>query len=301
MTHSLNRIRWTSVWVLVALCVAAGRHEETITDRDQYNEGTAHLLEGDLTSAEMLLYSAVAANGDRLQPLALYNLGLTRFQIGAQALEEGPDARQVGQQAVGASTRADEAIQDGLTAMQQAEQTALIRAYLRGRGARKDLKEATKALQQALDQYADVLSRWQRASGDFHSANELSADEDAQHNAEVVDRHIAALIDSIQQMQSMMGAMGQQMESLEGMLSELAGMVPDDLAPPGPAEEGDDWPWGEDPGLEESPGRDGDEIPISPEDAARLLESFNLERGRTLPMDFGEEADPQDKKEGKNW
>jgi tetratricopeptide (TPR) repeat protein len=285
----------------VGLCLAAGRQQTIVTDRDQYNEGTARLLEGDLTSAEMLLYSTVAGNNEKLQPKALYNLGLTRFGIGAQMLEEAPRSRTVGRQAVNASTQADEAYQEGLTAMQRGEQNALIRAYLRGHGARKQLKEAMKALQQALDQYGDVLSRWQRASGDFHSTVELNGDEDARHNAEVVDRHIANLVDSIQQMQSMMGGMGQQMEDLEGLLEQLGGMIPDDLAPPGGAEGGDEWPMAPEPGMEESPGREGDEIPISPEDAARLLESFNLDRGRPLPMGFEEESNPDEKKEGRNW
>ena len=53
--------------------------------------------------------------------------------------------------------------------------------------------------------------------------------------------------------------------------------------------------------VEEGRGREGNEVPISPEDAARLLESFDLDRGRTLPMGFEEEADPDQQKEGRNW
>ena len=79
--------------LIVVLCIAAGRQERTLTDRDQYNQGTADLREGDLTSAELLLYAAVAANNESLRPTALYNLGLARFGIGAQTLEAGPEAR----------------------------------------------------------------------------------------------------------------------------------------------------------------------------------------------------------------
>lgn len=297
--HPLRR--WPSLALALLMGVAAGRRDTAVTDRDQYNNGTQHLLEGDLTSAEMLLHSAVAGQDRRLQPLGLYNLGLARFGIGAQLLEEAPDSRQVSRQAVSASTHADQAYQQGLTAMQQREQNELLRAYLRGRGARRELKEALKVLSEALDQYGDVLARWQRASGDFHSAHELSQDEDAQHNAEVADRHIAQLVDTLQQLQSMQNGMEEQMTGLEGMLEELGGIIPDDQGPPGAGEGDEEWPWSPEPGMEEERGREGTETPISPEDAARLLESFNLDRGRTLPMGFEEESDPEDLKGGKNW
>ena len=287
---------------LLAAGAGAGRNEQTITDRETYNEGTVLLNQGDFTSAEMHLYSVVAGNNERIQPTALYNLGLARFAIGAEALAKGPDAKQVSRRAVASSTSADRALQDGLNAMQQGEQNALIRAYLRGRGVRKQLKEAIKALEEALDVYGDVLSRWQRASGDFHSTVELRTDdEDAAHNADVVDRHIAKLVDSIMQMQAMMEGMGEQMEGLEQMLEQLGGMVPDEIGDPGPGEDGEDWPDGLKEGVEEGKGREGDEIPISPEDAQRLLESFQLDRGRTLPMGFEQEAKPDDRKGGNNW
>jgi len=299
---STGRILSLLICATVLLCVGAGGREEPVTDRDAYNKGTAKLAENDLTEAEMLLYSAVTGNDDRVQPDALYNLALARFGLGVQALEEGPDAKAVGQRAVTASAGADGALQEGLTAMQQGEQTALIRAYLRGRGARKELKEATKALQEALSVYGNVLSRWQRASGDFHSTTELEPDDaDAAHNADVVDRHIARLVDSLQQMQSMMEGMGQQMEGLQQMLEELKGMIPDDMGSPGPGEGDEDWPQGPEPGMEEGRGHEGDEMPIAPQDAERLLESFQLDRGRTLPMNFEEGSPPEDQRKGRNW
>lgn len=288
--------------ITALLCLGAGRTQQPVTDRDAYNEGTVQLMEGELTSAEMLLHSAVAGNEESLQPIALYNLGLTRFSIGAEALEDGPDTGQVSRRAVSASTSADVALQEGLSAMQQRDQDTLIRAYLRGRGVRKELKNAMKALKEALDVHGNVLARWQRASGDFHSAVELrNDDEDAIHNADVVDRNIAQLVDSIQQMQAMQDGMGEQMEGLTQMLEELGGMIPDIVGDPGPGEDGEDWPDGPEEGMEEGKGREGDEIPISPEDAARMLEWFQLDQGRTLPFGFDENKEPEDEKEGKNW
>jgi tetratricopeptide (TPR) repeat protein len=288
--------------ILVSAGAGAGRREQTVTDRKTFNEGTVKLSEGDLTAAEMLLYSAVAGNNKRVQPPALYNLALARFAVGAETLAEGPKAKEVGQRAVSSAALADSALQEGLNAMQQGEQNAMIRAYLRGRGARRQLKEARKALQEALDIYGDVLTRWQRASGDFHSTVELSPnDDDAAHNADVVDRHIARLVDSITQMQAMQQGMGDKMEGLEQMLDALGGMIPEDMGEPGPGEDGEDWPEGLQDGMEESKGREGDEAPISPEDAHRLLESFQLDRGRTLPMGFEEESDPNDQEGGRNW
>jgi len=292
----------TGIVLLVGLCLGADRSAQTLTDREIYNQGTVELNQGDFSAAEMLLHSAVTGNSEQVQPTALYNLGLARFAIGVEKLEEGPDTRTVGQQAVSASTAADAALQYGLNAMQQGEQNALIRAYLRGRGARKQLKDAMKALGEALDVYGDVLARWQRSSGDFHSTVELRPeDQDSAHNADVVDRHIAKLVDSLMQMQAMQQGMGEQMEGLEQMVEALEGMIPDDIGDPGPGEDGEEWPEGLREGVEEGEGREGDEIPVSPEDAQRLLESFQLDRGRTLPMGFEEEADPDDQKKGKNW
>jgi tetratricopeptide (TPR) repeat protein len=288
--------------LLVTLGAGAGRRDETVTDRETYNQGTARLKEQDFGAAEMLLFSAVSANDEQLQPTALYNLGLARFELGAEALAKGPDPKAVSQRAWSASTGADAALQEGLTALQRGEQQALIRAYLRGRGARRQVKEAMKALQEALNVQGNVLSRWQRASGDFHSTVELRPDDaDAAHNADVVDRHIARLVDSIRQMQSMMQTLGDQKEGLEEMLDGLKGRIPDDMGSPGPGEEGEDWPEGPEPGMEEAKGREGGERPISPEDAQRLLDSFQLDRGRALPMGFEETGKPQELKQGRNW
>ena len=78
----------------------------------------------------------------------------------------------------------------------------MVAAYLRGRGARKELKAATQAVRRALQAYGAALARWERSSGDFKSTLELnSADSDARHNAEVLDRCIAKLVDSVRELQ----------------------------------------------------------------------------------------------------
>ncbi len=301
MKHTL-RTPWLLLPVIATLGVGAARHEQAVSDRETYNQGTIKLSEKDFSTAEMLLFSVVSANDEQLQPTALYNLGLARFELGAEALAKGPDANTVRQRAASASSGADAALQEGLTAMQRGEQQGLIRAYLRGRGTRRQVKEAMKAMQEALNVQGNVLSRWHRASGDFHSTAELRPDDaDAAHNAEVVDRHIARLVDSIRQMQSMMQCLGDKREGLQQMLEGLEGLIPDDMGSPGPGEDGEDWPEGPEPGMEEAKGREGDERPISPEDAQRLLESFQLDRGRALPMGFEENAKPEDLKRGKNW
>src|SRR5207249_7776026 len=78
----------------------------------------------------------------------------------------------------------------------------MIAAYLNGRGKRREIKAAKEAVLQALKAHRTTLARWQRASGDFKSAVELdSAQVDARLNAEVVDRRIAQLVDSLRKIQ----------------------------------------------------------------------------------------------------
>lgn len=289
---------------LLVLCLSLGalRAQQPLSEREVYNEGTRVLEERDYTRAESLLHSVVARNDDQTQSPALYNLGLARFALGAEALEKGPDARAASRRAQTASVNADAAMQDAFQALQADEQQALLRAYFRGRGARREIKQAKKALAEAIEAHRDVLARWQRASGDFHSAAELNpADQDAAHNAEVTDRHIAKLVDTLQQMMSMMGGMEGKLEGLEELLAQMRGRLPDGLEEPGPGdEEGDEFPEGPKPGMEEGKGREGRELPVSPEMARQLLEGFQLDRDRQLPMGFDKETKPDDKK-GKDW
>ena len=50
-----------------------------------------------------------------------------------------------------------------------------------------------------------------------------------------------------------------------------------------------------------NPRHRADERPIAPEDAQRLLDAFQLDRGRKLPMGFEESTKPEDQRKGKDW
>ena len=50
----------------------------------------------------------------------------------------------------------------------------LVASYLQGRGARRDLRAATKAVKLALQAHQNTLLKWQRSSGDFKSAVECA-------------------------------------------------------------------------------------------------------------------------------
>src|SRR5512136_2607178 len=56
--------------------------------REYYNQGTRQFQEGKLREAESALQTAVAANDERVQAQALYNLGHVRFRQGVEALKE---------------------------------------------------------------------------------------------------------------------------------------------------------------------------------------------------------------------
>ena len=79
----------------------------------------------------------------------------------------------------------------------------MVAAYLEGRGARRELRDAEKAVQAAMETYGKTLQKWQRAADDFKSAAELNpADTNAARNAEIVERGIAKLVDSLRKMQA---------------------------------------------------------------------------------------------------
>ena len=110
----------------------------------------------------------------------------------------------------------------------------MINAYLEGRGARHDLKEAQKAVSAAMESYGKTLDQWLRASDDFKGAAELNpTDTNAAYNAEIVDQGIAKLVDSVRKMQEMMGAMGQKKQDLASLLTKMKGQIPAPNAPPG--------------------------------------------------------------------
>jgi hypothetical protein len=128
------------------------------------------------------------------------------------------------------------------------------------------------------------------------------SDTNAQHNAEIVERAIAKLIDSIREMQQAMMGMGERSQELGEQLKQLRGQIPAPLMPPGAAgdDEEEGRPWQPKEGELEGPSRDGEEISLSPEEAGWLLEGFRLDGERRLPMGQGEQGQPRERS-GRNW
>jgi hypothetical protein len=301
--HSSLVIRHSAALILVLLALTSAAE---VSPRVLFNDGTAKLREGKLREAETLLQSVVAAQREPLQPPALYNLGHVRFQQGTNALAEAEKgdslrARSGRAQASGSSAQAELS-----RAIELADVESLLGSYFAGRGARRELREATNAIHKALQQYGAALNRWQRASADFKSADELRASDDAQHNADVVDRHIAALIDEIAELQQMQQAMGQQRQDLREQMQQARGKLPEGMELPEgmSGDEEEDEEGGGDPQQEmaeqQAPSRDGQEMQISPEDAMRLLETLQLDSNRKLPIGADGKADPKSRS-GKVW
>jgi len=269
------------------------------TPREFANGGAQKLREGKLREAEALLETALAAQNDRIWPTALYNLGHVRFGQGAEELKKGPAAGPATARGWAATQMADQAMAAADLAMAENDLRKLVTAYLRGRGVRKELKAATEAVKKALQAHGQALSRWQRASGDFKSALELKrSDPDARHNADVVDRYIAKLVDSLRELQQCANGMGDKSRQLGEKLKQLRGMIPDSAMPPGAAgdeEDDEDQPMGPRPGQQEGPSRDGEEMPMSPEQAGWLLEGFRLDGDRRLPMGQESTAEPRER------
>lgn len=268
-----------------------------VTPREFFNAGTAKLREGKLREAEAFLESALAAQRENLQPPALYNLGHVRFSQGVEELKKGPGGASSAARGRAAAQDADEAIHSAEEALASNDVQKMVAAYMRGRGVRKELKAATKAVKQAMQTHGTALSRWQRSEGDFKSTVELKpSDTDARQNADIVDRFIAKLIDTIRELQQAAGAMGQKNPDLGDKLKQLKGKIPAPDMPPGAAgdeEEDEDFPKGPEPGEKEGPTRQGEEMTLSPEQAGWLLDAFRLDSERRLPMGQNETGEPQ--------
>ena len=269
------------------------------TPREFYNAGARQLSAGKLREAEASLESALASQNQRLQPTALYNLGLVRSKQGIEQLKKGPPAKATANRARASAQQADAALRQAEEALNSNDVQKMVAAYMRGRGARKELKAATDAVRRALQVYGNVLARWERASGDFKSAAELNrADADAKSNAETMDRYIAKLVDSLRELQQSANGMGDKKDKLGDALKKLKGRIPAPDMPPGAAgddEEDEDQPLGPKPGQEEGPSKDGKEMMMSPEQAGWLLEAYRLDSERRLPMGQGPQAEPKDR------
>jgi tetratricopeptide (TPR) repeat protein len=277
--------------------------------RDFYNDGTKKFQAGKLPEAEAALQTAVASQNEKIQPYALYNLGHVRFQEGVKQLKDGPNSKSSQGAAQHAGQNGNEAIQSVDEALAGTDLQQMVSAYMQGRGSRKELKAAIAAVKQAMESNGSVLSKWQRAAGDFKSANELRpADTDARANADVVNRCIAKLVDLQQMMMQMMAGMGQQRDELKGKMKKLKEKMPGDPGQQfkGGEEEDDDDDDGKKPppepkeGEKEGPNKNGKERNLSPEEAEQLLGMLKLDTSRKLPLGVTDTATPKDRK-GRDW
>lgn len=278
------------------------------TARDFFNAGTQKLSAGKLSEAEALFQAALARQNETVQPPTLYNLGQVRFAQGEEELKKSPPAHQTKAQGQHALESAGSAIQSAEAALAVNEVQPMVDAYLRGRGARREMRAAFSAVQKALEAHGRTLQKWRRARGDFQGAAELNpADTNAIHNVAVVEQHIAALIDSLRQMQMMAMQGAQQGAQLKDLMAQLKGKIPADKMPPGaPGEDGEPDLEGlsleELAGVQEGAGKEGEEmeVSLSPEEAGDLLNGFRLGGERRLPLGQGDKGETKDRKL-RNW
>ena len=307
-------------WGLAALIAAglsatfaatafAAEDTDHSTPRGLYNDGTRKLKEGKLPEAESYLQSAVATQDEKIQPPALYNLGHAHFQQGVKALKDGPSAGAVHDTANHALGSGDDALHAIDEALAQDDVREMVSAYMRGRGARKELKSAIGAVQRAMDSFGGVLSKWRRASGDFRSSHELRpTDTDGLKNADVVDRLIAKLVDLEMAMMPALSAMQDKREELRRKMQALkkkagGGM---DQKSTGAGEDDDDddqSPKGPQQGDQDEggPKKEGREMPLSPEDAERLLGMLRLDANRKLILGGTNETGKPIIRKGRDW
>jgi tetratricopeptide (TPR) repeat protein len=276
--------------------------------RQLYNEGTQKLREGKLREAEAMLQSAVSSQDHKVQPAALYNLGHARFAQGAKELQGGPDGKTTAKEAKEASEFGHDAIRNADSALAGNDLEAIVNAYYRGRGARKEMKAALEAVKRAVESYGTVLHKWQRAAGDFKGADELrSPDPDAQHNAEVVERNIARLVDTQQLMMDGQDSLTKRRQELKEKMGALKKRMPEEMRQQ--CEKGEEEEDEEDEkkppkepqsGQEEPKPKDQEGKLLSPEEAQRLLEMLRLDANRKLPMGMEDTGKMKDRKR-RDW
>lgn len=268
-----------------------------VTARGFYNSGVQQLAAGKLTEAEAMFQSALARQDEAVRAPALYNLGHARFELGREELKKAPPAGPTRERGERAATAGAGAIQSAQEALAGNNVQQMVAAYLRGKGARKELRAAYSAVRLALERHGKTLEKWRRALGDFRSTAELNpADTNALHNAALVERAIAELVDSVRQSQMIALQCAGNGAKLGDLLSQLKGKIPADQMPPGAKGDGDEEEDGEgEPQLEELAGmkegesKDGREmdVSLSPDEAGKLLDGFKLGGNRRLPMGKG--------------
>lgn len=278
-----------------------------VTARDFYNAGTKLLAATNFAEAERMFQSALAAQDERVQPPALYNLGQTRFAEGVETLKKGPEAKSVLARGQAVSTAADRILQSGRAALAENDTEKIIGSYFAGRGMRKELRAAEAVVRQAMETHGTALRKWQRAADDFKGAAELNpAATNATRNAELVEQHIARLVDSLRAMQQMASQLGNQRQQMGDLLSQLKGKMPQLNAPPGDSGDDEEDEEGMQPdslaGQKENPSREGEQmtLPLSPDAAGQLLDGLGLNGTRRLSMSDTNTSRPKDKT-GRTW
>jgi tetratricopeptide (TPR) repeat protein len=303
------KILWlmTMAAVLPGINGLASEADHAATPLQLYNDGTKQLDKGKFQEAEACFQGAVASQDERIQPPALYNLGEVRFRQGAEELKKGPQPKATDERTATALEVGSDAIRMVDAALASQDEQAMLSAYFQGRGARHELKDAMGVVKKAMDTYGAVLSKWQRAAGDFKSSHELSpADVDAKTNAEVVDRYIAKLIDREQINQMAMQGMAKQRSDLGKKLAKLKQKMPggdaDKMKGKGDDDDDDDEKDAKGPteGEKEPGPKDGKEMQLTQEEAARLLDMLKLDGNRKLAMGTNEMIKPKDRK-GRDW
>jgi tetratricopeptide (TPR) repeat protein len=305
-------------WIaLLAFAPAAGARADTATNapvpqaelvsaRDFYNAGTRSLTAKKYTDAEQMFQAALALQDERVQPPALFNLGHARFAEGMEILKQGPSAQRTMSQANQALTAGDHAITQAQSALAQGGLDRIVDAYLEGRGARRELREAEKAVKQAMETYGSTLNKWQRAADDFKSAAELNpADTNAVQNAKTVEQSIAKLVDMLQKLQQMAGMLGGQRQQLGELMTKLKGQAPGFQAPPGSSGEDDedDISPGSLAGQKEGASKtgEGNQMQVSPDQAQQIMDGIPIDSGKGLPMGGDQEGTPANGKKGRIW
>lgn len=320
------RFDWCCRPLLVALVAAGlalgmagsvfGAEEEADSPvpspRQLYNDGTQKLRAGKLREAETSLQSAVASQDEKVQSASLYNLGHARYRQGAEALAKGPNAEATQAGAERAFASGGGAIRAADEALAGDELQAIVGAYLRGRGARKELKAANEAVKHAMETFGAVLAKWQRARGDFKSAHELRrSDSDAETNADAMDRNIAKLVDLQQMMMQSMAGVGKQRKELREKMEALKKKMPKDMGDQLSGKDGEDDEEDEGkkskesqepkPGEREPESKDGQPQMLTQEEAQRLLGMLKLDADRKLPMGVGDTSEQPKDRKGRDW
>jgi len=285
---------------------AAGESERPRAPRELYNDGTVKLRQGKLTEAEIALQDAIASQDPRVQPAALYNLGIARFQDGEHERTNAPDSDKVQKAAAQTQRAGSEAIRAVDAALASDDVQAMVNAYLLGRGARKDLKAATEAVKSAMETDGSVLTKWRRASGDFKSVSELNpADKDAPANADLVDRHIAQLVDKMRPLAASRDGLTQTGEELKQKMMKLKGKIPQNIGEQMPGDDGEEDGGDHSPkqfkgNEQEGPVKSGHQMQLTREEAKQFLNMLRLDADRKLSLGGDQKTPPTDRR-GKDW